>query len=418
MRITWHNRVPVLKAVPVLSLIILLCAPSVESAELRNRLLAGYDSFIDRFTLIEDDTTETVHEYYTALDNFFLTGSGPTKFTLRNIFKYGNQTVDNDLNAVLNAGSRKSLLMQFRGNLRLKYFREGSDYEFGNDYLQSNLHLKLGRQFGERWYVISKSRVEVTDFEERTQFDYDYHYFDTGLGVETGSYFNKYARVFAALGRREAPDTTDMSFNRFHTEAEARLNSGSFSFDLSVFGDRREYEGMTRSDYWFIFSTGGLTWTGISGRSVALRLESELLYYDTQTRTWFNNHFFRGSVRTRIPVSGITNIHIEPRYATMRCESFLEERYSEGSVVLGFDIMGSEKYWMTFSWEPGYRSYNLEDNPIYSDFRFNRLSLMASGTFGKRYGANIFLSHDPEKHTRRTDDFSIMMASVSFSIKF
>jgi len=418
MRKTGLRRVLTRSFAPPLSLIIILSAPPANAVELRNRLFAGYDSFIDRFTLIEDDTTETIHEYYTGLDNYFIVAKGPVKFTLRNMFKYGNQTIDNDLNGVLNAGSRKSLLMQLRGNLRLKYFRERSVYAFGNDYAQSNLHLKLGKQLGDRWYVISKSRVEIIAFEDRTQFDYDYRYFDTGLGVETGSYFNRYVRVFAALGRREAPDTTDLNFNRLRTEAEVRLSSGSLSFDLSAFGDRREYEGITRSDYWFIFSTGSATWTGISGRTVTVRVESELLYYDTQTRTWFNNHFFRTSMRLRIPVTGIANIHIEPRYATMRCESFIEERYKEGSVVLGLDIMGSERYWFTFSWEPGYRSYNLDDNPIYSDFRFNRLSLMASGTFGKRYGANIFVSHDPEKHTRRTDDFTITMVAASISLKF
>jgi len=308
--------------------------------------------------------------------------------------------------------------MQLRGNFRLKSYREGSDYEFGNDYTQSNLHLKLGRQFGESWYVLSRSRAEMTDFRERTQFDYDYHYFDTGLGIETGSYFSRYLRVFASLGRREAPDTTDLSFNRSLAEAEARLSSGSLTFDVSTMGDRRDYEGTVRSDYWFVFSSGSITWTSTSGRSAMARVESELLYYDTQTRTWFNNHFIRGSLRFRIPVASVSYFYIEPRYAVMRCESFIEERYSEGSAVLGFDVMGSERYWLTFSWEPGYRSYTLDDNPIYSDFRINRLSLMASGTFGKRLGANIFISHDPEKHARRIDDFSITMVSASVSLSF
>ena len=417
MRKTGLFKVPAFSLAPVLLLIIFF-APPADAAELRNRLLAGYDSFIDRFTLVEDDTTETVHEYYFGFDNYLLTESGRTKFTLRNIFKYGNQTIDNDLNGVLNAGSRKNWLMQLRGNFRLKFFREGSDYEFGNDYAQSNIHLKLGKLVGERWFLLSKTRAEMVAFDEKTQFDYDYHYFDTGLGVESGSYFNRYLRVFAALGHREAPDTTDLSFDRLLSEAEVRLSSGSLTFDLSALGDRREYKGITRSDYWFIYSTGSVTWTGMSGRTLSVRAESELLYYDTQTRTWFNNHFFRGSLRLRIPVAGISYLYVEPRVATMRCESFIEERYKEGSIVLGFDIMGGERYWLTFSWEPGYRSYSMDDNPIYSDFRINRLSLMTSGTFGKRYGANLFISHDPEKHTRRTDDFTITMVAASVSIMF
>ena len=55
--------VSALSTVSALILIIILFAPPADGAELRNRLLAGYDSFIDRFTLIEADTTEVVHEY-------------------------------------------------------------------------------------------------------------------------------------------------------------------------------------------------------------------------------------------------------------------------------------------------------------------------------------------------------------------
>jgi len=407
-----------LSAALALTILVLFIAPPADAAELRNRLLAGYDSFIDRFTLIEEDTTETVHDLYAGMDNFFLLEGAGTKLSLRNLFKYGNQTIDDDFSGVFNAGSDGNWLMQLRADLRFKIFREGSDYEFGNDYAQSNLHLKLGRKIGESWYLLSKTRAELTRFDEKTQFDYDYDYLDTGLGTEAGNYFGRFLRVFASVGHREAPDTTDLSFDRFLGEADARFSDGPLSLELSAYGDRREYSGETRSDYWFVFSMGALTWTEAGGTSVTGRIETELLYYDTETRTWFNNQFIRGSARVRVPLTEISYVYGEPRIAVMRCESFEEERYREFSVVLGADVMGSEHYWLTFSWEPGYRDYTLENNLVYSDFSFNRLSLMASGTFRERYGANLFVSHDPEKHSRRTDDFTITMVSASVSIRF
>ncbi len=405
-------------AVPALWLLIILLASPGGAAELKNRLFTGYDSFIDRYTLLEDDTTETVPDFYLGLDNMLLAGRGPSMATLRNIFRFGNQTIDDDISGVINAGSREGWLMQLRGELRLKYFREGSDYAFGNDYAQSNINLKLGWRLAETWYITSKTRAETLDFRDRTIFDYDYRYLDTGLGIEGGSYFGRYLSASAALGRRVAPDTTDLSFDRFVSDVEARLSSGPLSLDITTFIDRRGYDGAGRSDYWFIYTTGTLSWTGTGGTEVGVRAESEILDYDRQSRTWFDNQFLRGSLLVRTPVAGISHVYVEPRIAALRCESFIEERYREWTAVLGIDVTGSDRFWLSLSWEPGYRDYTLDDNPVYSDFRINRFSLMASGNYRERYGADLMISHDPEKHTRRTDDFTITMISIVLSMKF
>ncbi len=275
----------------------------------------------------------------------------------------------------------------------------------------------MGRELGSI-YLVSRSRAEYVDYEERTEFDYDYRYLDTGMIAEGGRYFDSFFRMALSGGRREAPDTTELSYNRFVAEAEGRLSRDRLSVDLSVWGDRRAYLGRTRSSYWSVYTSAGLRLDAPSGRSYTLRIDSELLLYDRQTTTFFDNHFLRAGLRGRFPVSGAASIYIEPRIAGMSCDAFAEERYLEGSAVLGLDVYGGTGYWLSLSYEPGYRGYTLDDNDIYSDFYYNRLSIMGSVDLAERYSVDLFLSHDPERHSRRTDDFSVTLVSLTVSAGF
>ncbi len=122
------------------ALALLLSATAAPAADLENRVLSGYDSFIDRFTILDEDTTEVIHEYYAGLSNRLRAWNG-RRLTLDNTFRFGNQTIDEDFEAGLSAGDRKTGILRARAAARMKFFRDGSDYEFGNDYGQGNLNL-------------------------------------------------------------------------------------------------------------------------------------------------------------------------------------------------------------------------------------------------------------------------------------
>lgn len=392
--------------------------PAARSAELRAGLISGYDSFIDRFTILEYDTSEVTHEYYAGLDAHLRSYDPSLSYSLRSTFRYGNQTIDEYAEGSVSAGSRARGLVQARADLRLKRFREGSDYGFGNDYLQSNAFLSLGRELGGGVYAAWKSRAELIDYEERTEFDYDYRYLDTGLAIEIGSFFGRFASFSAAFGRRECPDTTDLGYDRLIGSGEGRISDGPISLELSISADRRGYDGRSRSSSWNVLSSAGVAWTRSGGGGVSLRIESELWRYDEATSTFFDNHFLRCGVRGRSPVTGTVALFVEPRLGWLRCPSFEEERYIEGSVVMGVDVFSGGSLWLTASYEPGYRDYRLAGNEIYSDFRLNRLSLMGSVTARERVMLTLFVSHDPEYHARRSDDFSMTLVSASVSVLF
>jgi len=102
----------------------------------------------------------------------------------------------------------------------------------------------------------------------------------------------------------------------------------------------------------------------------------------------------------------------------MFCDSSPEERYVEGSIVLGMDIFDSKWFWLTASYEPGYRDYTLKNNTIYSDFTINRISIIGSIHLPEKFSIDIFLTHEPEKHSRREDDFSVSLVSVELKKTF
>jgi hypothetical protein len=80
--------------------------------------------------------------------------------------------------------------------------------------------------------------------------------------------------------------------------------------------------------------------------------------------------------------------------------------------------MASDKFWLIFNYEPGVRNYLKGEDGLYSDFYLNRLSLMGSISISNGISTDFFIIHDPERHTRKEDDFSITMISLSLSKRF
>ena len=81
-----------------LSLAIALIAASppdgrAEERIFRSDLTLGYDSFIDRFTILEEDTSDTVQEIYLSLGSRLSLRPGPMKLGASNSLRFGNQTV-------------------------------------------------------------------------------------------------------------------------------------------------------------------------------------------------------------------------------------------------------------------------------------------------------------------------------------
>jgi hypothetical protein len=402
-----------------LSISLFILFSSSIKAENNNRVVTGYDSFIDHYTILEDDTTEALQEYYLNLINSFAFGKSKMKSKFGNSLKFGNQTIDERMNLGLEFGHLSSIKTEFKTDLYIKHFRENSDYSFSNDYKQLNTRLKIGREFTDNIKINSKTRFEFIDYKNYTDFNYDYNYIDTGIEINAGSVLSNLFHLTAAYGRCEAPDTTALSYTRKTIELDLFiLPNEKYHHDLYLSTDRRNYNGTSRSSLWNLLSFYRLTFSSDSEVEYSLKIDGESTIYDSPSNIYFDTHFLRCGFKLSFPFRQMNNISLEPRYAQMFCNDFEEERYQEYSIITGFELMASDRFWLIFSYEPGIRNYLKGEDGLYSDFYLNRLSLMGSISVYDGISADLFIIHDPERHTRKEDDFSITLISLSLSKQF
>ncbi len=400
-------------------LLSLIACPSIARGEIKNRLTFGFDSFIDRFTILEVDTAESVQEYYVGLGNDLHFKRNRASGGLGNLFRVGTQTMDEHIGGELSLLPVPSTRIDVRSFFHYKHFQESSDYTFGNDYLQLNTLLKIRRKLGNASKLTLRSRFEGIDYERQNDFDYDYYYYDGGLEFEAGSILRRMIRVGGFAGHREAPDTTEMNYERAAGEVELRFMVGDGGLiHIYSMGDRRDYRRAVRSSYWLVLSQAEFMVTSLSGRSFSVKLESEYTTYDEHDPIFFDNHFIRGGAGAKIPVEERISLTAEPRIARMFCRDYAEERYAEYTLQLGVELFGGNDLWLIASYEPGYRDYLLDDNDLYSDFYLNRLSLMGSIPLSIGFYINVFAMHDPERHMRREDDFSVTLISLDLTKRF
>ena len=395
-----------------------LLADAPGHAEIRNHAILGYDSFIDRFTILEADTFESTQELFFGLGNALQYRSGTTKAGLSSLLRVGNQTMNEHLEAEGSVTPSKSTVLDLRTSLYWRHFQEGSDYEFGNDYTQGNAVLRVRADITATSRMSFRSRLEAVDYREKTDFDYDYRYYDGGVEFQAGELIDRFFLIGIAAGAREAPDTTALGYDRLLGELEARLGLKSTSMHIMSAADRREYRGSVRSSSWNSMSSVELTVNMANGYSISVRGESELMLFDRPDTTYFDTKFLRALVHARIPLSSASSAFIEPRFGRMLCNDFEEERYTELSCVIGADMMKNDGLWVSLSYEPGYRDYALDGNELYSDFLMHRFSAMGTLSMPHRLALNLFVTHEPERHSRREDDFSITLISIDLTRRF
>jgi hypothetical protein len=100
-----------------------------------------------------------------------------------------------------------------------------------------------------------------------------------------------------------------------------------------------------------------------------------------------------------------------------------DDEYHELGAMFTLDYGLGTAVWLSASYEPGKRSYRTfdaaRDEPtVYSDYTYQRVSLLANIRLLDGVSLNAFADVQPEDHEREGDDATATLVSVSLTYSF
>jgi len=392
------------------------------------RLLAtvdfGFDSFTERYSVVEEDTVENVAEFRSRLDLAYQLGrQGGDYFLLGGTSALG--TSSDEYAGRLALGHRgRSTRLSFEGRLALKRFRENSSYSYGNDYRRLETVFYASRRVGSSDQILLTHYLEGMDFRARTEFDYDYLRSTTVLGWErsTGGLF--YARAGLQATSKSIPDSTEIAYKAYGASLEVRKEiDGSRGFEGTVLVERRLYAHKpTRSPFWSLegrFALRPLRW-GAYG--LKWETTAELYDYDWDSDVYFSYLETRTALLVTYRPGLLTDLAAGPSFAFLESSYSSMDRYREAGARVEAESSRISSLWVSLAAEVGWRNYEAysadTEGALFSDFLYYRLDLFLAWKIGRGFSLDGFFDHQPEKHKRAGDDNTTTLFSVDLSYSF
>ena len=388
---------------------------------------AGFDSFQERYSIVDEDTLDSITEFRSRLALGYENGSPfGDYFHLQGITVLGDQNFEytGQLDLIERFGPRASRLVLF-ADVTHRGFLDDSSYEFANDHTRYYLR-SYAKWDAADWASLRVSdRVEHVDFAERTEFDYDH----TRNTVSLQSELNWHLVHFFAAGldftTMTIPDTTEIQYESWKPLVEYRAAPGLYkSILLYASAERRRYaHEPAKSSFWAIIANASVEWPLTDVVGVEFRDETERYDYDDDSGVYFDYTETRNAILMKYNKSWNVRLGAGPAFSFFVSNASPEDEYHElgGKLTLEYGL--GTAVWLSGSYEPGKRSYRTfnaaRDEPtVYSDYTYHRVSLLANVRLLDGVSLNAFADVQPEDHEREGDDATATLVSVSLTYSF
>ncbi len=400
-------------------------APSASTARLIGSIEAGFDSFVEKYSIVEKDTLDEITEFSTRISLGYSRGSFlHDYFRIEGLAILGNEIYE---------GGGRLGVSTFKGHTRLaieaegstRKFRSNSSYAFPNDHLRYNLRAYIQRPIAQGISVRLSDRLERVDFDQMTEFDYDYWKNSISLCADFEKSLTTLFHVGFGYINKLIPDSTEISYVAYTSHLEFRRYMGLYK-QISLFlnGERRLYAHKPfKSPYWAVASEF-VAQPFVFGNSLGIMLENsaESYIYDTNSGIYFTYLENKTSLLLSWQRFPDLVIRAGPRYAFFVCDFSREDRYREIGGRFSIDYNRGTRWWLSLNYEPGGRFYETfdeaDEESVFSDYVFNRLFLFSTIKIWKRMNINGFLNYEPEKHKRESDDSRTTLLSLSLTYDF
>lgn len=394
---------------------------------LTGSVATGFDSFREKYSIVDRDTLDDVNEFRTTASLGVLTGTYLRDFFLvEGRAQYGDDSYETGgrlrfLQRLWSGSSRVS----FDADIVRRSFGDGSSYQFPNDYTRLYARGYFRQSVSESFAIRLADRLEYQNFEQRTEFDYDYVKNKVSLSGEFEKYLSTWVDVQATYVTMTIPDSTEIEYDAVVPSIEFRyLAALHQGVALRAGGERRIYEeNSPRSSYWSGAASLSAEWP--FGLSVSGEIENDFEWYqyDRKDAVYFDFAENRTSLLLNWHPSLYATAGAGPTFAFLQSDVSDEDDYSEYGARVAVDYSRASGVWFSLSYEVGrrrYPSFAGEDGDfsLFSDYVFHRIAAFVSQRLWDSVTFTGLLDYQPEDHEREDDDATATLFSLSVAYTF
>lgn len=405
-------------------------ARAAGSGSLSGRAEIGYDSFEERYSIVDADTLDRIDEWRSRFHLSWAHGR-----YLENYFQLEGRALvgQDDAETAVRVRAMRQLPGRLGSRLSIdadflhRAFSNNTDLQFPNNYNRVLAH-SYGR------VVISPAvalrvidRLEVLNYHKRTEFDYDYTRNQISLATEYGPG----ATTDLSAGIRETsisiPDSMQIEYTAWTPFLIFRSTpSLSHSVFLNANAERRLYRpGSTRLSFWNVVASGRAEWAVKGPIGAALEDNADWYDYDGGTGIYFDSVENRTVLLARYIFDGRIRAEAGGAWGIFRSGQSPDDEYDEFGAVMRASVTPSQSAWIDVEYERGRRSYpsfspneTFDSASVFSDYSYHRVALLAAWQFHDGLSVNAFFDYQPEDHERKGDDATATLFSANLTWAF
>ncbi len=320
-----------------------------------------------------------------------------------------------------------------------RFFSDDGDYAVIGDYLQDYLRLTWERRTSERLRFRIRDSFDVLWYRNPDEYNLSSTLHRPAADVRIGLGDLSEMRVGYRFGLRDVPDSTSLGYRRHTIETDLSLLFGwTSALDVAEQVERRIYsESSVRESSWE--HRLDLTYEFSTGQSTTFRVvhENEVIRYDDPDALDFDSAWARTGFQVEVHRTRDVDLSVMPVYAFLSSATAPEEEYTEAGLEFGVDWRLGDHTWINLSDEVGRRDYEigaaevsdstLEDaldsdldllDTTWSDYLYNRLTLLLTSSLTPTVSVNLFANWQPESHGVSRDDTETRLVSGGVEYRF
>ncbi len=391
---------------------------------------AGFDSFQEKYTIVDEDTLDSISEFRSRVALGYSGGS-----YLRDFFHvqsralFGNDSFEYtgrlDLIKRLGSGSSR---VAISADVTRRDYRDDSSYDFANNYTRYYLRSYMKWKPSPSTSIRISDRIEHLDYDDRTEFDYDYTRNSIKVQTEFDWNLTNLLNVGVRFTSMDIPDSTEIQYESWTPELELRLAPGLYrNVSLYASAERRLYaHEPVRSSFWALLLNATVEWPVAGAFGVELHNETESYTYDAGTGVYFDYTETRNSALVKYNHGWDLRVGAGPAFSYFVSDDSPDDEYDEYGLKFTLDYLRGRRLWLASAYESGSRRYDAYggsavdplDESLFSNYTYHRINLLASLQVWDDVNLNTFLDYQPEDHERESDDATATLFSISLTYVF